>query len=70
MFLLTVDVNVETFLQPLREVKVIVIPLSSSSNVVELSVDSFTSDLPLLAIDRAEKIDKKIEFTKYFCTKR
>ena len=30
------------------------IPLSSSSSVVELSVDSFTSDFPLLAIDRAE----------------
>ena len=36
------------------------IPLSSSSSVVELSVDSLTSDLPLLAMDRAEKLTNKI----------
>ena len=36
------------------------VPLSSSSSVVELSVDSLTSDLPLLAMDRAEKLTNKI----------
>ena len=36
-----------------------IIPLSSSSRVVELSVDSFTSDLPLLAMERAETNEKE-----------
>ena len=36
------------------------VPLSSSSSVVELSVDSLTSDFPLLAMDRAEKLKRKI----------
>ena len=41
------------------KIVVVYVPFSSSSIVVELSVDSFTSDFPFDAIDRAIRFKKR-----------